>query len=258
MPTDTHFALKLRETLGSESAGKWLEFMDQVKQSLPFLLGNSGRPPKDQIDHSVIGRAGFRSWKEMIETSPTRGGLGWSYDSWKAWKKAYAIVLDHPYLRSIDPALSASEINTVNRDCNEFPPDPDALQAYRSRRKNQGEERRQNSVSSLQQQLQAAQQELAALHSHLAASRASEDNLKAINAQIMDQLNLAQKNVGELESKLKKALYDVDQLKAGSDKKELKINDLEKELKGLKKTIRSYESKGFWAFLRLAFSALKP
>lgn len=95
--------------LGTENnPGQWMLFMDAVTAHLPDVLSGNGRPPAAAIRHSVIGQYGFKSWRQMIEASNTDGGFGWNYSTWKAWRRAWAVVTVHPWLR--DERVTYSEV----------------------------------------------------------------------------------------------------------------------------------------------------
>lgn len=159
--SDTEFAENLRSILGAESAGRWILFMDNIKSSLPFLLDSAGRPKAEDIRQSRIGDAGFESWTQMVEASPAWGGLDWSIDSWKAWKRAYAVVQEHAYLR--DLGLTASEINTLNREFDQFPASAEALEAAKAERADKMEAKRGNSITTLKAQLTESQGKVSTL-----------------------------------------------------------------------------------------------
>lgn len=194
---DTRLAESLRDQLGSESAGRWIEFMDLMRASLPFLLRGAGRPTADEITSSAIGSGGFTSWREMVETPASDGGLGWSYDTYKSWKKAYSVVLEHPYVR--DLGLSASQINTLKRENRTFPATLEDYKALTEKRKDSLEERRSNSVKGLQAQLSTAKQEAAATRQALDLSRASEAQLKSDQAQLRQELAQTSERNGALQ-----------------------------------------------------------
>lgn len=224
MLKDTQLAFSLREKLGSESTGKWIEFMDSVGASLPFLLRSAGRPTTEEIARSQITAGGFTSWRQMIETSPDLGGLGWSYDTYKAWKKAYNLVLKHPYLR--DLALSSSEINTIQRENKEFPATLEAFEALKNGRKDAQEELRQNSVAALQKQLFVAKKEVTEAQNGLAISHASEANFKSVLSQIRQDLAQSNEKIGSLQVQLERE-------KTTSENRKNKIQRLDKSLLGL-------------------------
>lgn len=233
MPRDTEVAYSLREKLGSESAGKWLEFMDFIESSLPFILRGAGRPTTEEIASSAIGRGGFTSWREMIESSPAWGGLGWSYDTYKAWKKAFSLVQQYPYLR--DLALSSSEINTIRRENKEFPASLEAFQGTKEKRKDAQEERRQNSVASLQKQVSASEKEAASLQHQLDISRASEAQNKSLLSQLRQELSQSSEKTGSL-------LVQVEQLNTTLTKQKSKIERQGKKIEELESSVFSTKS----------------
>jgi hypothetical protein len=104
---------KFKALLGAEAADGWIKFMDAVRAELPFLF-EPGRPTKQQISDSEIGRAGHSSWAEYVEKE-----LSWNVSQWRAWMRSYKVVLDNEYLRDIEPTSSA--INTMARKSDEFP-----------------------------------------------------------------------------------------------------------------------------------------
>jgi uncharacterized phage infection (PIP) family protein YhgE len=214
---NTQFAEDLREALGAESAGKWLEFMDRIQSSLEFLLGAAGRPTKEQIDSSVIGTAGFESWTQMIETSPVWGGLGWSVDSWKSWKRAYAVVQKNLYLREM--SLTASEINTLSREFKPFPASLEAFEAAKAARSDRIEASRGNSIAALKSQLTAAQSQVSTLtakskdlqtgiedaHTCWKDEQKKNEALNNHFQQVLGKLETAKTRVSELEKAAKTA-----------------------------------------------------
>ena len=169
----TALIIQLKGILGTESGGSWMHFMQTVEDQLP-LMDQPGRPTLAQIEESPIGQAGFTSWAEMIES---KKGLGWSYNSWKAWKKAWGIVKKNPYLKQL--RLTASEINTISRETEEFPASPEALAAHQANRKKTQAEQRANSVNALKTQLTAAQEEVQTRDAQLATLRLQAQEEKA-------------------------------------------------------------------------------
>lgn len=251
MPKDTQLAATLRERLGSESQGQWILFMDEISQQLPFLLGGAGRPTAESIESSAISRAGFTSWREMIETAPQRGGLGWSYDTYKSWKKAYAVVLAHPFIREL--ALTASEVNTIARESEQWPDSPEALERFREERKSTLNARRENSVQALQAQLEQKRVEEEGLRTELAVARSRAADLEALSARLQTDLSASQALAGSLQAQL-----DSSAAKLDAATKKLQFN--EKALKFHQTTskrqqeqIKAYESRSWFQQLRDLF-----
>lgn len=197
MTQDTQLAHSIRSRLGSEAAGQWLAVMDEIAASLPFLLGSAGRPTADQIKASPIGQAGFDSWRSMVESLPANGGLGWSYETYRAWKKAYGVVLTHPYLREL--TLSASEINTISREAKEWPNSVEALRGFKEVRKAQLDGQRGNNLKSLQDRVGELTEQEASLTADLRASQLLATELAVINQKRADDLAAANKKIGALE-----------------------------------------------------------
>ena len=198
----TQFALDLREALGAESAGLWVFFMDKVRASLPFLMDSAGRPKAEIVQSSAIGQAGFDSWSAMVESSPDKGGLGWSVDSWKAWKRAYGIVQAHPYLRDLE--LTASEINTLSREIQPFPATSDALEAAKLERTKKLDAKRGNAVATLQVQLAEAKKTIESLTTQLSRAAsdlsASKEAFGECNGEFIKLNNQHQQAIGQLKT----------------------------------------------------------
>ena len=104
-PNQAH--AELLETLGNESSARWIEFMQAVTRLLPDVL-SVGRPSAEAVRSSLIGELGFTSWADMIEAPAEQGGLGWNLSAWKAWRRAWAVIQEHPWLQQA--GLSSSEI----------------------------------------------------------------------------------------------------------------------------------------------------
>jgi hypothetical protein len=107
------FKLQLSDMLALERKNGWIDTVDFCYQNIPFL-GKHGTPSNHEIQYSLVGQQGFKSWKAFIEH------LGWSYDKWKKWRKAYSIVIKYPYLRELQVSMSAI-INTHRALKNDFP-----------------------------------------------------------------------------------------------------------------------------------------
>jgi hypothetical protein len=256
MPKQTEFADILRSKLGAEARGQWLEFMDYIQSRLGFLLQSAGRPTKESIDQSIIGQAGFESWSDMIEYSPAYGGLGWSVDSWKSWKKAYRVVQEHEYLKDLD--MTASEINTIARTCKPFPSSEIDLRAFQEGRKKDLEEKRGNSITGLQNQVSALSTERDEAARQLATSRESEAELKTDLEHTRTALLKAQSATGVAEGKAETLKAQVEDL--GSQHQTLK-----KELEAANSAAsraetraKHFASLSRWEHLKVAFGGSLP
>jgi hypothetical protein len=132
-----------QEMLDPKSSYKWLNFMDDIHAKLPLIL-RVGKPKTADIEACIIGEAGFSSWKKMVE-APQPDGFGWNHSTFVAWKRAYKVVLEHPYLRDLE--LTASQINTINRESNpDFPKSLDEFNEFSEARKEKQVEQHQNSL----------------------------------------------------------------------------------------------------------------
>jgi len=139
---------ELKDLLGTESGDKWISFMDYVHRELSLIL-KRGKPKKIDIENSIIGKAGFQSWREMIEESEKKGGLGWNYGSFDLWKRSYSVVLEYPYLRELE--LTASQINTIKKESKpNFPKSMDEFKRFSGVRKEKQIENHQKSLKEAQ------------------------------------------------------------------------------------------------------------
>jgi hypothetical protein len=227
----TQFAQDLREALGAESVGLWIYFMDKIAATLPFLLSSAGRPKIDEVRGSAIGEAGFDSWFAMVEASPEKGGLGWSIDSWKAWKRAYSIVLKNNYLRGLE--LTASEINMLSREIQPFPASKASLDVARIIRKNELDAKRGNAVSSLKGQLSEAEKSVASLTAQLTRATADRESLKE-KGDMRDHENT------ELNNKYQQALGKLNSVQGRLVKLEALISQKDVAIEKQKKQIELY------------------
>lgn len=110
----------------------WIEIMDKIIEVFPFLMNGRGRPSDDDLQGTHIAAVGASSWKEYVIVY-----LEWKYDTWNNWRKAYAIVLKHRYLRFND--LTVGTIMSMKRWCKanqvSFPPDSEQWEQNRLRMK---------------------------------------------------------------------------------------------------------------------------
>ncbi|MBN46616.1 MULTISPECIES: hypothetical protein [unclassified Methylophaga] len=107
------FKLQLSDMLALERKNGWIDTVEFCYQNIPFL-GKHGTPSNQEIQCSLVGQQGFKSWKAFVEH------LGWSYDRWKNWRNAYSIVIKYPYLRELQ--VSKSAITNTHRTLkNDFP-----------------------------------------------------------------------------------------------------------------------------------------
>ena len=137
---------KLIGMLDTKSGNSWLNLMDYCHEILADVIASKGKPTQETISESIIGQAGFTSWRLMVETSVSSGGLGWNISTWNQWKRAYRVVKKYPYLRDIE--ITPSLINTLWNELKEgFPTDLVEFEAYQAKRKVEIEERQANSLN---------------------------------------------------------------------------------------------------------------
>lgn len=188
----------LRDLLGSESGASWVAFMDYAHEALPNVL-NHGKPGREAIKNSIIGDAGFSSWKDMIKAPVVDGGLGWNISAWNSWKRAYGLILKYPYLRDLE--LTSSLINTIHKETNpNFPADQTAWNDYQGAREQLQMERHQNSLKDAQKRSDDLTEQLAAITSNMGPLREQlEAAKKTLNEQAIEIGRLT--HLGEITSK---------------------------------------------------------
>ncbi|MDX1573808.1 MAG: hypothetical protein R3341_07240 [Methylophaga sp.] len=115
------FHLRMRDFITQNREDGWIEIMDYCCEQVPYLL-KSGTPSEDDLEKSLIGELGFKSWRSFLED------IGWSMNTWRYWRKAYGVVLKHKYLRKVQP--KKSHIHFIKaRYRGNFPEDNEAWQA---------------------------------------------------------------------------------------------------------------------------------
>lgn len=176
---------ELRRALGNETAGGWIRAMDLIAHMLPFLV-DRGRPTRAQVAASVVGQAGFDSWRDMIEAPTAEGGLGWNWSAWRAWRRAYSVVLNHPYLRELAPS-PAQIVGVLNRG-GTFPATAEDWLAAQQRHQAEIEQRRVQSLADAKRRADTERER----------ADAAEAQVRALT----EQLAAEQRRAGELETRL--------------------------------------------------------
>lgn len=188
---------ELLETLGAESS--WLDFMQRVTRLLPEVL-SPGRPSAAAIRDSLIGQLGFSSWAAMIEAPVEAGGLGWNLSAWRAWRRAWAVVQEYPWL--LQAGLSSSEINTLAQECKRdgrpFPESAEALEALREARRSAQETRRGESIAQAAARAERAQIEAQEARNALLEARADVNALRAQLQVALDRNEALSNQLGRL------------------------------------------------------------
>ena len=200
--------------------------MDLINNELSVIL-KRGKPSKNEIDNSVIGRSGFSSWKEMVETTVEKGGLGWNISGWNSYRRAYRIVQQHSYLRETD--LSASMISTLSRELSEFPNSLDELREYIEEREKQQEYRQKNSLKNASETISQLQAEIVLLKKKID----SQSDLERLNNDLNNELQSFQITHEKLQSHCK---------------------DLKAKLEKLHQELSSYKKMSFINKLKFLFS----
>lgn len=180
IPSPAQARAELLETLGTENGASWVEFMQTVTRLLPDVL-SAGRPSAEAIRGSLIGELGFGSWADMIEAPLDAGGLGWNISAWKAWRRAWAVVQEHPWL--LGAGLSSSEINTLAQECKRdglsFPQSSEALETLRNARRSAQEARKGESLAGAIRRAESAEIAAQAAEDALLLARADVNALRA-------------------------------------------------------------------------------
>lgn len=146
----------LLEALGTENnPTQWLNFMDAVMSVLSVVL-RRGRSSKQDIEQSLIGRLGFTSWRQMIETPVSENGLAWNWSGWVAWRRAYKIVQEYDYLRTLELTANAVVVldQEAKKDEIEFPADLEEFEAWRKARDDDKSKKQAQTISKLKKQLE--------------------------------------------------------------------------------------------------------
>jgi flagellar biosynthesis chaperone FliJ len=231
---------KLLEALGTENQpGQWMDFMEAVTRLLPEVL-SVGAPSIDTIQKSAIGQLGFKSWREMIEAPQERGGLGWNFSAWKAWRRAWRRVQDYPYLRNLQ--LTSSEVNRLHQEAETFPTSAAELEAWREQKEAQKQERKgaiRDQIANLENQVKALEKE--------------RDQGQANNQALRNQVEQLSQRLEALATDLGQANADRTHLAA-----ELKtINQSQQEISGklekARKALKRHQGMTRWDHLKRAF-----
>jgi polyhydroxyalkanoate synthesis regulator phasin len=218
-------ATRLRQLLGAESAGAWIDFMDMVHRELPFLTA-PGRPKKADIEASEIGRSGFGSWVEMIEAPVDKGGLGWNRHSWNAWRRAYRLVRQYPYLRGL--GLTASQINTAAQKAKTFPTTADEWWDLQSKMEQEACERHQRSLSEAQAQAREWQEKAKTLEARLAQAN---DDLRRLEWMRSEERERLQSQITTLKNQIDELEQTSKRLRSDNSRLEMEKLALERRLR---------------------------
>lgn len=228
--------LKMREILGTESSNTWINFMDYVTETLPFL--SQGKPKKSDISKSIIGHNGFTSWIDMIIAPTENGGLAWNISSWKAWRRAYSVVEKYEYLRDLE--LSASKINTIyNETKSDFPPDLESFEEFLEDRVKVQSDRQQNSLKDAQKTVEQVKDQLEEALKQLGYSKQKADACEAELLITKKHLTDSAIETGSLREKLSFSEKEVSRLQKDVDR-------ITTERTKARKSLTNYKALPFW------------
>lgn len=214
---------RLITALGSENnPSQWLEFMAAMHDLLPEIL-TVGKPSKNTIQNSLIGRLGFTSWKAMLESPKEEYGLGWTKSGWDSFKRAWTTVSRHPYLQGMN--FSAGYINKYAHEWkDEFPESAEAftqkLSNQKAENKKKAEENKANSVVALNEQIQTLKDQILAINEQLKGKH--DRNLKL------------ESTIDEKQNRINKLDEKIELLTTKSADMKNKISNLQSELSSLK------------------------
>lgn len=245
---------ELVQALGTENnPAQWMIFLEAVTRLLPDVL-SSGRPSTEAIKRSVIGQLGFTSWRAMIEAPTAEGGLGWNWSAWVAWRRAWKVVQEWPYLR--DLPLTAAQINRIHQATKDrpegFPESAAALEAWEVEQKEQRQEQRAVSVETLKNQI-------ADLESQLKETTRALDLTTTKAANLEDHLRATEQVMKEVNQDHGKLQAHYDQLKLDNIALEHDLKEVEKKAKrdaeSLEKTrkiAKRYQGMSRWNHFKAA------
>lgn len=274
-----HIHARLLKLLAPEvDTRSWYDFTALAMHHLP-ALASRGRPAKEEVERSFIGRLGFTSWSAYLTTEPKAGGLGWTTTGWKRYKEAYALAQAHPWV--LELGLKPDQIRVLERTYgDDWPKSADEHRVYQADKAQEREEREAAKAAERERLKQAAkrlpamEQEIQQLRDRLTAAEAkaiTADRLQGELAQAQAQLTQAQAQNHQLAENLGQAQAQADhaeqRLTDASQKLE-QADQVSAELRGrltrgseqLQQTrdrLKQLQQLGFWGHLRAAFAALK-
>lgn len=176
-----NFSTQLSELVGTGES--WIRFMDIVKSELADVL-RPGKPKREAIEQSKIGKLGFKSWVEFIEAPRSENGLAWNVASWKLYKKAYSVVEQHPHLRQTK--YSASFIATLSRELKPFPSTADELATALAIRESNLETSKKSSLSQAKAEINDLKNQIADLNILIAEQRGQIEASEALRDDFKD------------------------------------------------------------------------
>lgn len=195
---------RLVDALGSENnPSQWMIFMKTCEELIPTVM-TSGRPTDKAISSSMIGQLGFDSWKAMIEAPTSASGLGWKWEGWRSFRRAWTVVSNNPYLLDMD--LKAGWINSavasIKRNGDEFPATKEDFDIYQQQESERAKTRKENSVVGLKQEIVDLKSQINILQKELAKQTGiaetmvkSNKELTLRNEQLIQELGSTKKSL---------------------------------------------------------------
>lgn len=185
-------ASKLRDMLTMDDKAGWISIMDFILEHVPYLMRNH-RPTNEAVSKSLVRKMGYPSFKAFRKHE-----LKWSDNKWSEMRRAYALVLEHPYLR--DLGLSRDAIIEAHKVLGEnFPECAEAWNQYIRDKKAEHEQtlsEEKSSNESLQKQLNDCIDESAVIK---AGFYELENQCTAYRRQLSDVINQRKHTEVELE-----------------------------------------------------------
>lgn len=247
---------RLVTALGSEAnPGQWMQFMETVAELIPHVVVNAGRPSIGEVQSSLIGRLGFSSWKEMLETKRDSNGLEWSTGGWNAFRRAWSLVEQYPYLR--DLPVRAGWLNSLSaqlkRDETDFPGDLESYQSLLEAREQARIESRTETLSELKTRLEAAESASQQRMQQLTELSSANQTLTDQVAQLQQQLNQTNTENGKLAATVDQLENQVQNLTASETSLKNALDEKSRQLSEAEITLKS-ASKSFLSRLRFVVS----
>jgi len=226
-----HIHQRLLKLLAPEvDTRSWYDFTALAMHHLP-ALASRGRPAKEEVERSFIGRLGFTSWSAYLTTEPKAGGLGWTTTGWKRYKEAYALAQAHPWV--LELGLKPDQIRVLERTYgDDWPKSADEHRVYQADKAQEREEREAAKAAERERLKQAAkrlpamEQEIQQLRDRLTAAEA-----KAITAdRLQGELAQAQAQLTQAQAQNHQLAENLGQAQAQADHAEQRLTDASQKL----------------------------
>lgn len=246
----------LVSALGTENVShQWQIFMRNVRRELPMLVSR-GRPTQQQVQNSLIGALGFKSWHEMCETPTTEGGLGLKWSQWRQWSRAYAVVDKNPGLHNAP--LTAAEINRLYREAKAaeepMPSDIDEVQAFQARQAERKKAAREETQAALKQSMEALKVDLAASQEEVARTTGAVTELREQIAAAQSQQAEEAEARYSAEQEMQQTLQDLRALHQAYQNLQTSLSQSEEEDRQLRDELSQYQNRSLFGRILAVFS----